>query len=151
MGLFDSSGGGGRLSVAHPWLRVGIITCQCTNRPRKPSGARLRLGFSSVFTGFKGRKCKARAVPAALGCRSRRSASSEPGKIIAAADTGRDSSNDLFFFLLTLFWVFLFILRRVRFERRLGGALLLEAAGGIGEEGTKIHPDLCLVRDYSLK
>lgn len=78
--------------MAHPWLCVGIISCECTDRSRKPSGARLRPGFSSVLTGrdLRGEIEKLGAVTAALGCRRRRFASSQPREMSATTDTVRD-------------------------------------------------------------
>lgn len=52
--------------MAHPWLCVGIITCECTDRSRKPSGARLRPGFSSVLKGWDLRGEIAKLGPSAL-------------------------------------------------------------------------------------
>lgn len=42
-------GEGRRLNEAHPWLCGEIITCQRTNRSRKPSGAGFRPGFSRAL------------------------------------------------------------------------------------------------------
>lgn len=62
-----------------------------------------------------------------------------PGKA-ALAPTPRGIHQRFLFLFINI--IFLFILRRVRSGGRGAGAPLPEAAGGIGGEGTEIHPNL---------